>query len=67
VKFYAEKVSGIVTDRKALPDAINADRDAARSPARSTRDLLLNIRDALGAAGAGFKSLADTWADGAGT
>jgi DNA invertase Pin-like site-specific DNA recombinase len=30
--------------------------------ARSTRDLL-NVLDAIGKAGAGFKSLADTWAD----
>jgi DNA invertase Pin-like site-specific DNA recombinase len=30
--------------------------------ARSTRDLL-NILDAIGKAGAGFKSLKDTWAD----
>jgi DNA invertase Pin-like site-specific DNA recombinase len=30
--------------------------------ARSTRDLL-NIRDAIGKAGAGFRSLGDTWAD----
>jgi DNA invertase Pin-like site-specific DNA recombinase len=31
-------------------------------PARSTRDLL-NILDAVGKQGAGFKSLKDTWAD----
>jgi DNA invertase Pin-like site-specific DNA recombinase len=30
--------------------------------ARSTRDLL-NILDAIAKAGAGFRSLADTWAD----
>jgi len=30
--------------------------------ARSTRDLL-NVLDAVGKAGAGFKSLADNWAD----
>jgi DNA invertase Pin-like site-specific DNA recombinase len=30
--------------------------------ARSTRDLL-NVLDAIGKAGAGFKSLSDTWAD----
>ena len=30
--------------------------------ARSTRDLL-NVLDAVGKAGAGFRSLADTWAD----
>ena len=66
---YAEKVSGAVTERKALARAIAAlgagdtlivtklDRLA-----RSTRDLL-NTLDAVATAGAGFKSLADTWAD----
>jgi len=39
-----------------------ADGDAARPAARSTRDLL-NILDAIGKARAGFKSLADPWAD----
>jgi DNA invertase Pin-like site-specific DNA recombinase len=68
-KTFSEKVSGAVTDRKALARAI-----AALGPgdvllvtrldrlARSTRDLL-NLLDAVGKAGAGFKSLADTWAD----
>ena len=68
-KIFAEKISGAVTDRKALAKAI-----AALGPgdlllvtrldrlARSTRDLL-NVLDAVGKAGAGFKSLADTWAD----
>jgi DNA invertase Pin-like site-specific DNA recombinase len=68
-KVFAEKVSGAVTDRKALAKAILAlgpgdvlivtrlDRLA-----RSTRDLL-NVLDAVGKAGAGFKSLADAWAD----
>ena len=68
-KVYAEKVSGAVTERKALARAIAAlgagdtlivtklDRLA-----RSTRDLL-NTLDAVATAGAGFKSLADTWAD----
>jgi DNA invertase Pin-like site-specific DNA recombinase len=58
-----------VTDRKALARAI-----ATLGPgdvllvtrldrlARSTRDLL-KVLDAVGKAGAGFKSLADTWAD----
>jgi DNA invertase Pin-like site-specific DNA recombinase len=66
---FAEKVSGAVTERKALAKAI-----AACGPgdtlivtkldrlAQSTRDLL-NTLDAIGKAGAGFKSLADTWAD----
>ena len=68
-KVFAEKVSGAVTDRKALARAIAAlgagdvlvvtrlDRLA-----RSTRDLL-NVLDAVAKAGAGFRSLADAWAD----
>jgi DNA invertase Pin-like site-specific DNA recombinase len=68
-KVFAEKVSGAVTDRKALGKAIAAlgagdvllvtrlDRLA-----RSTRDLL-NVLDAVANAGAGFRSLADAWAD----
>jgi hypothetical protein len=68
-KVFSEKVSGAVTDRKALARAIAAlgqgdvllvtrlDRLA-----RSTRDLL-NVLDAVGKAGAGFRSLADAWAD----
>jgi DNA invertase Pin-like site-specific DNA recombinase len=68
-KVFAEKVSGAVTDRKALARAI-----AALGPgdvllvtrldrlARSTRDLL-NVLDAVAKAGAGFRSLADAWAD----
>jgi DNA invertase Pin-like site-specific DNA recombinase len=68
-KIFAEKISGVVTDRKALAKAISAlgpgdvllvtrlDRLA-----RSTRDLL-NVLDAVAKAGAGFRSLADTWAD----
>jgi DNA invertase Pin-like site-specific DNA recombinase len=68
-KIFAEKASGAKSDRKALARAIAAvgkgdvlivtrlDRLA-----RSTRDLL-NTLDAISQAGAGFKSLADTWAD----
>jgi DNA invertase Pin-like site-specific DNA recombinase len=68
-RVFAEKVSGAVTDRKALAKAL-----AACGPgdvllvtrldrlARSTRDLL-NVLDAAGKAGAGFRSLADAWAD----
>jgi DNA invertase Pin-like site-specific DNA recombinase len=68
-KVFAEKVSGAVTDRRHLGRAIAAlgagdvllvtrlDRLA-----RSTRDLL-NVLDAVGKAGAGFRSLADAWAD----
>jgi DNA invertase Pin-like site-specific DNA recombinase len=68
-KIFAEKVSGAVTERRALARAIAAlgqgdvllvtrlDRLA-----RSTRDLL-NVLDQVAKAGAGFKSLADNWAD----
>ena len=67
-KVFAEKISGAVTDRKALAKAI-----AALGPgdvllvtrldrlARSNTDLL-NVLDAV-ARGAGFRSLADAWAD----
>jgi DNA invertase Pin-like site-specific DNA recombinase len=68
-RIFAEKVSGAVTDRKALARAIatlgagdvllvtRLDRLA-----RSTRDLL-NVLDTIAKAGAGFRSLADAWAD----
>ena len=68
-KVFSEKISGAVTERKALARAIDAlgpgdtlivtrlDRLA-----RSTRDLL-NVLDAVAKAGAGFRSLADNWAD----
>jgi DNA invertase Pin-like site-specific DNA recombinase len=66
---FSEKISGVVTDRKALGKAL-----AALGPgdvllvtrldrlARSTRDLL-NVLDAVSKAGADFRSLADAWAD----
>jgi len=69
-KVFSEKISGAKADnRKALANALKAigkgdvlivtrlDRLA-----RSTRDLL-NILDSIGKAGAGFRSLADVWAD----
>jgi len=68
-RVFAEKISGAVTDRKALARAIAAlgqgdvllvtrlDRLA-----RSTRDLL-NVLATVADKGAGFRSLADTWAD----
>jgi DNA invertase Pin-like site-specific DNA recombinase len=68
-RVYSEKISGTVTDRRALARAIAAlgqgdtlvvtrlDRLA-----RSTRDLL-NTLDAIAKKGAGFRSLADAWAD----
>src|SRR6516165_10322180 len=68
-KVFSEKISGAVSDRKALAKAMAAlgagdillvtrlDRLA-----RSTRDLL-NVLDTVSKAGAKFKSLADAWAD----
>jgi DNA invertase Pin-like site-specific DNA recombinase len=69
-KVYAEKVSGASTDRrKALAQALKALRPGdilvvtrLDRLARSTRDLL-NVLDQITKAGAGFKSLADCWAD----
>jgi DNA invertase Pin-like site-specific DNA recombinase len=68
-KVYSEKVSGIVTDRAALKKALRVlgEGDVLLVTrldrlARSTRDLL-NVLDAIGKAGAGFRSLADAWAD----
>jgi DNA invertase Pin-like site-specific DNA recombinase len=68
-RVFAEKISGAVSDRKALARAVAAlgagdvllvtrlDRLA-----RSTRDLL-NVLAAIAERGAGFRSLADAWAD----
>jgi len=68
-KVFREKISGAVTDRKALAKAI-----AALGPgdvllvtrldrlARSTRDLL-NVLDSISRVGAKFRSQADSWAD----
>jgi DNA invertase Pin-like site-specific DNA recombinase len=68
-RIFSEKISGAITDRKALAKAMAAlgsgdvllvtrlDRLA-----RSTRDLL-NVLDSVSKAGAGFRSLADAWAD----
>src|SRR5262245_23695737 len=68
-KIFAEKISGAVTDRKALAKALAAlETDdillvtRLDRLARSTRDLL-NILDAISKAGAKFKSLAEAWAD----
>ena len=68
-KVFAEKVSDAHTDRKALAKAIDA-LDAGDvllvtrldRLARSTRDLL-NVLATISDKGAGFKSLADAWAD----
>jgi DNA invertase Pin-like site-specific DNA recombinase len=68
-KVYAEKISGAVTDRKALAKALAALQEGDTlivtrldRLARSTRDLL-NTLDTIARKGAGFRSLADTWAD----
>ena len=66
---HHEKVSGTVTERAALKQAIAAVQAGdvllvtrLDRLARSTRDLL-NILDDLGKRGAGFRSLRDAWAD----
>src|SRR5262245_45198881 len=68
-KVYSEKLSGARSDRPELAkllrrldqgDVLMVTR--LDRLARSTRDLL-NILDMIGKAGAGFKSLADVWAD----
>jgi DNA invertase Pin-like site-specific DNA recombinase len=68
-KKYAEKISGARRDRGALDKLLKQLQDGdvlmvtrLDRLARSTRDLL-NILDAVGKAGAGFKSLGDAWAD----
>jgi DNA invertase Pin-like site-specific DNA recombinase len=69
VKVYSEKASGAKTDRAAL-SKVMARLDQGDvlvvtrldRLARSTRDLL-NTLDAVTRKGAGFRSLADTWAD----
>jgi DNA invertase Pin-like site-specific DNA recombinase len=68
-RIFSEKISGAITDRKALGKAIAALQTddvllvtRLDRLARSTRDLL-NILDTISKAGAKFKSLADSWAD----
>jgi len=68
-KVYSEKVSGARSDRPELAKLLRRLQQGdvlivtrLDRLARSTRDLL-NILDAIGKAGAGFKSLADIWAD----
>ena len=68
-KVYAEKQSGVKTDRAQLAKAIAALAEGdclivtkLDRLARSTRDLL-NTLAAVGEAGASFKSLGDSWAD----
>lgn len=68
-KIYAEKVSGARSDRAELAKLLRRLKDGdvvivtrLDRLARSTRDLL-NILDTVSKAGAGFKSLGDSWAD----
>ena len=68
-RIYAEKISGAKSDRlqltkllKALEEGDTVVVTRLDRLARSTRDLL-NILDTVAKAGAGFKSLADAWAD----
>ena len=66
---YSEKISGARSDRPGLRRALAALRPGdvllvtrLDRLARSTRDLL-NVLAAIAAKGAGFRSLADAWAD----
>jgi DNA invertase Pin-like site-specific DNA recombinase len=68
-RIFAEKISGAYSDRPQLAKAIAALGEGDTLMvckldrlARSTRDLL-NTLDAIGKAGASFKSLGDPWAD----
>jgi DNA invertase Pin-like site-specific DNA recombinase len=68
-RVYSEKISGAYSDRPQLAKAIAALGQSdclvvckLDRLARSTRDLL-NTLDAIGKAGASFRSLADQWAD----
>jgi DNA invertase Pin-like site-specific DNA recombinase len=68
-KVFAEKQSGAKTDRAQLAKALAALAEGDTlivakldRLARSTRDLL-NTLDAIGKAGAAFKSLGDPWCD----
>jgi DNA invertase Pin-like site-specific DNA recombinase len=68
-KIYSETASGAKTDRAALRKAIARLREGDTlivtrldRLARSTRDLL-NVLDEVAKRGAGFRSLADAWAD----
>ena len=69
VKVYSEKASGAKTDRAELRKVVSRLDEGdvlvvsrLDRLARSTRDLL-NVLDEIAKRGAGFKSLADSWAD----
>lgn len=68
-RIFAEKISGAYADRPQLAKALAALAEGdclvvckLDRLARSTRDLL-NTLDAIGKAGASFRSLADQWTD----
>src|SRR6516225_3515449 len=68
-KVYSEKVSGARTDRVELGKLLKRIDEGdvlivtrLDRLARSTRDLL-NVLDTIAKVGAGFRSIADTWAD----
>ena len=68
-KVYSEKISGVRSDRPELAKVLKRLEPGdllmvtrLDRLARSTRDLL-NVLDEVAKAGAGFKSLADAWAD----
>jgi DNA invertase Pin-like site-specific DNA recombinase len=68
-RVFSEKISGAVTDRKALAKAIAALQSGdvllvtrLDRLARSTRDLL-NVLATVADRGAAFRSLGDPWAD----
>jgi DNA invertase Pin-like site-specific DNA recombinase len=68
-RVYSEKISGAKTDRRQLSRAIDALHSGdvllvtrLDRLARSTRDLL-NLLATVSERGAGFRSLADPWAD----
>jgi DNA invertase Pin-like site-specific DNA recombinase len=68
-KVYSETASGAKTDRPALAKVLRRLKDGdvlvvtrLDRLARSTRDLL-NVLAKIAEAGAGFRSLADAWAD----
>jgi DNA invertase Pin-like site-specific DNA recombinase len=68
-KVYAEKASGVKTDRAELRKVVKRLNEGdvlvvtrLDRLARSTRDLL-NVLDEIGKRGAGFRSLSDDWAN----
>lgn len=69
VRVFCEPVSGARADRRELANAVNALRDGdtllvtrIERLARSTRDLV-NTLETISKIGAGFRSIAEAWAD----